>query len=86
MGKAPRAPAPPFIPDLDRPAKLPRDALHLRLEEAIKKLNPPRVRYACRNALNHLRKAWTLHPIDADNVLGLAMHLADGANAALSDR
>lgn len=54
MAKVPRVPATPFIPDTDRPAELPLDDVHLRFEEAIEKLNPPRVRHACRSALNHL--------------------------------
>lgn len=83
MAKAPRAPAPPFIPDPDRPETLPLDAMHLRLEEAIEKLTPPRVRNACRSALNHLRKAWTLHPIDAEMSLFRAITAEEEAATAV---
>lgn len=83
MAKTSRAPAPPFIPDPDRPAELPLDDIHLRLEEAIEKLNPPRVRHACRSALNHLRKAWTLHPIDAEMSLFRAITAEEEAATAV---
>lgn len=45
---------------------MPFEPVHLRIEEAIEKLKVPRVRNACRNAFNHLCKAWTQHPIDAE--------------------
>lgn len=83
MAKTPRVPAPPFIPDPDRPAELPLDDMHLRLEEAIEKLNPPRIRHACRNALDHLRKAWTLHPIDAEMSLFRAITAEEEAATAV---
>lgn len=83
MAKIPRVPAAPFIPDPDRPAELPLDDMHLRLEEAIEKLNPPRVRHACRSALNHLRKAWTLHPIDAEMSLFRAITAEEEAATAV---
>jgi hypothetical protein len=61
-----KSPAPPFIPEPDRPIKMPFDDFHLRLEEAIGKLKVPRIRHACRSAFNHLRKAWVLHPVDSE--------------------
>lgn len=57
--------------------------MHLRLEEAIEKINPPRVRHACRSALNHLRKAWTLHPIDAEMSLFRAITAEEEAATAV---
>lgn len=83
MTKTPRVPTPPFIPDPDRPAEIPLDDLHLRLEEAIEKLNPPRIRHACRSALNHLRKAWTLHPIDSEMSLFRAITAEEEAATAV---
>jgi hypothetical protein len=83
MAKTPRMPALAFIPDHDRPAELPLDDMHLRLEEAIEKLNPPRVRHACRSALNHLRKAWRLHPIDAEMSLFRAITAEEEAATAV---
>lgn len=83
MAKTPRVSAPPFIPDPDRPGELPLDDIHLRLEEAVEKLNPPRVRHACRSALNHLRKAWTLHPIDAEMSLFRAITAEEEAATAV---
>lgn len=61
-----KSPAPPFIPEPDRPIEMPFDDFHLRIEEAIEKLKVPRIRHACRSAFNHLRKAWVLHPVDAE--------------------
>lgn len=61
-----KSPAPPFIPKPDRPIEMPFDDFHLRIEEAIEKLKVPRIRHACRSAFNHLRKAWVLHPVDAE--------------------
>lgn len=61
-----KSPAPPFIPAPDRSAEMPFDPVHLRIEEAIEKLKVPRIRNACRNAFKHLRKAWMLHPVDAE--------------------
>lgn len=83
MAKSPPAPAPPFIPDPDRAETLPLDDMHLRLEEAVEKLSPPRVRHACRSALNHLRKAWTLHPIDAEMSLFRAITAEEEAATAV---
>lgn len=61
-----KSPAPPFIPGPDRPAEMPFDDIHLHIEASIEKLKVPRIRHACRSAFNHLRKAWTLHPVDAE--------------------
>lgn len=61
-----RSPALPFVAAPDRPIEMPFDDIHLRIEDAIEKLSVPRVRHACRNAFNHLRKAWVLHPVDAE--------------------
>ena len=61
-----KSPAPPFRPGPDRPSDMPFEAFHLRIEEAIAKLKVPRVRHACRSSFNHLRKAWALHPVDAE--------------------
>lgn len=83
MPKSKRSPAPPFVPDPDRPAELPLDDMHLRLEEAIEKLDPPRVRHACRSALSHLRKAWTLHPVDAEMSLFRAITAEEEAATAV---
>jgi hypothetical protein len=63
-----RSPAPPFIPALDRSSEMPFDEMHLNIEEATEKLKVPRVRHACRSAINHLRKVWLLHPVDSENV------------------
>jgi hypothetical protein len=75
--------APPFVPPPDRPAELPLDEIHLRLEEAVEKLKPPRIRNACRNALNHLRKAWLLHPVDAEMSLFCAITAEEEAATAM---
>ena len=61
-----KSPAPPFIPALDRSSEMPFDEMHLNIEKAIEKLKVPRVRHACRSAINHLRKAWLLHPVDSE--------------------
>jgi hypothetical protein len=45
---------------------MPFNEIHLRIEEAIEKLKVSRIRHACRSAFNHLRKAWVLHPVDAE--------------------
>ncbi len=63
---AKKSPAPPFIAGPDRPAEMPFEAMHVHIEEAIGKLKVPHIRHACRSAFEHLRKAWILHPIDAE--------------------
>lgn len=83
MPKKPRTPAPPFVPSADRPAELPIDDIGRHVEEAIEKLKPPRVRHACRNALNHLRKAWRLHPVDAEMSLFCAITAEEEAATAV---
>ncbi|HEY0013274.1 MAG TPA: hypothetical protein VGB79_10555 [Allosphingosinicella sp.] len=75
--------APPFVPPQDRPAELPLDEAHLRLEEAVQKLTPPRIRNACRNAFNHLRKAWRLHPLDSEMSLFCAITAEEEAATAV---
>ena len=61
-----KKPAAPFIASSDRSPELPREDIHLMLEEAVEKLKVPRIRNACRNAIQHLKKAWVLHPVDAE--------------------
>jgi hypothetical protein len=78
-----KSPAPPFVPSPDRSAELPLNDAHLRLEEAVHKLTPPRIRNACRNALNHLRKAWVLHPVDAEMSLFCAITAEEEAATAV---
>lgn len=83
MSEAPQSPAPTCSLDPERPAELPLDDMHLRLEQAIEKLNPSQVRHACRSALNHLRKAWTLHPVDAEMSLFRAITAEEEAATAV---
>lgn len=79
----PKSPAPPFIASPDRPAEMPTDDMHVHLEEAVDKLKVPRIRNACRNALNHLRKAWILHPVDAEMSLFCAITAEEEAATAV---
>lgn len=62
---------------------MPFEDIHLRIEEAIEKLKVPRIRHACRNAFNHLRKAWVLHPIDAEMSSFRAITAEEEAAAAV---
>lgn len=78
-----RSPARPFIPDDDRPKEIPWEAQNLAIENAIEKIRPPRVRHACRNAINHLRKAWRLHPVDSEMSLFCAITAEEEAATAL---
>jgi hypothetical protein len=57
--------------------------IHRHLEKAAEKLKPPRVRNACRNAFNHLRKAWTLHPVDSEMSLFRAVTAEEEAATAV---
>ena len=66
MNKKKKSPAPPFVPDADRPVEMPFDSIHLSIQEAVEKITVPRIRHACRSAFNHLRKSWILHPVDAE--------------------
>lgn len=78
-----KSPAPQFIAPPDRSAELPLEDIHLHLEEAIEKLKVPRIRNACRNALNYLRKAWRLHLVDAEMSLFCAITAEEEAATAV---
>lgn len=62
---------------------MPFESMHLRIEEAIEKLNPPRVRNASRSAFANLRGSWKLHPIDAEMSLFRAITAEEEAATAL---
>lgn len=80
--QSPQAPA-HLQPDPNRSVDLPLDEIHRHLEEAVEKLKPPKVKHACRSAWNHLKKAWVLHPIDAEMSLFRAITAEEEAATAL---
>jgi hypothetical protein len=73
----------PFVPASDRLAEMPMEELHLRLDEAAAKLPVPRIANAGRNAFEHLRRAWRLHPVDSNMSLFCAITAEEEAATAV---
>lgn len=73
----------PFVPGPDRPAAIPFEELHRRLEESVAKLVVPRIANAGRNAFELLRKAWRLHPVDSNMSLFCAITAEEEAASAV---
>lgn len=74
---------PPFEPEPDRPVDFPFSEFDLALEAAVHHLRSQRIRHAARNAFVHIRKAWTLHPIDSEMSLFCAITAEEEAATAL---
>ncbi len=68
---------------IDRSTELPMSDHHHALEEAVAKIEPPRVRHPSRHAFVHLKKAWQLHPVDAEMSLFRAITAEEEAATAL---
>ena len=77
------AESPQFEPDADRPDTLPTSAAMEMLEAAVERIGPVRVRHAGRSAFVHLRKSWTLHPIDSEMSFFRALTAVEEASTAL---
>jgi hypothetical protein len=73
----------PFVPDPDRPAELPLTEFQQTLADCVQRIGPVRVRNCARNAFNHLRRAWRLHPVDAEMSLFRAITAEEEAASAL---
>ncbi|WP_137866785.1 hypothetical protein [Sphingopyxis sp. FD7] len=72
-----------FKPAPDRPSTLPMDAQLVVLADAVERIGPARVRHSGRNAFNHLRKSWELHPVDAEMSYFRALTAEEEAASAL---
>jgi hypothetical protein len=59
------------------------DDVHIELEKAVAKLKIPRIANAGRNAFEHLRRAWSLHPIDSNMSLFCAITAEEEAATAV---
>ena len=71
-----------FGPSADRPLELPFEEHHQIAEECVNKLGG-RVRHCFRSAFEHLRRAWTLHPVDSEMSLFRAITAEEEAASAL---
>lgn len=71
-----------FGPDPFRPAELPMEEHHSRAEESVGKFGG-RIRHCFRSAFDHLRRSWTLHPIDSEMSLFRAITADEEAATAL---
>ncbi|MGF9566641.1 hypothetical protein AAIH70_24320 [Neorhizobium sp. BT27B] len=71
-----------YGPSLDRPSELPWEDHHGIAEESANKLGG-RIKHCLRSAFDHLRRAWTLHPIDSEMSLFRAITAEEEAATAL---
>lgn len=74
---------PEFVPPADRPKALPIDTSLAVLIDAVERIGPARVRNSGRNAFNHLRKSWLLHPVDSEMSFFRALTGEEEAAAAV---
>jgi hypothetical protein len=73
----------PFGAPPDRAAELPLSSTEQVLADCVERLGVPRIRHAARSAFEHLRKSWTLHPIDSEMSLFRAITGEEEAATAL---
>lgn len=71
-----------FGPDPNRAAEMPFEERHLIAEECVNKIGG-RIRHCFRSAFVHLRKAWTLHPVDSEMSMFRAITAEEEAATAL---
>lgn len=71
-----------YGPSPDRAVELPWDEKHSVVEEAINKLGG-RIRHCFKNAFDHLRRSWQLHPVDSEMSMFRAITAEEEAATAL---
>lgn len=74
--------SPMYGPSPDRSSELPWEDHHVIAEESANKLGG-RIKHCLRSAFDHLRRSWTLHPIDSEMSLFRAITAEEEAATAL---